>query len=920
MTKTKTACGCADCTIESFTRNNYFTGKLLVERDFTDEQRYYVDKLRLHQQRLHGEGVVCGLQVVPHPNPECRDRFVCIKPGFAKDCCGHDILVAREECIDITQLPAWQKLAKTVDRVPHRLQICVRYKECPTEEIPVLYDDCGCDETACAPNRILESYEFDLIVDAPLPPPRSCLPSLAGRGTLPVADVAQVVIHPASNHVYVLSGGATAHVHRLNASTHAIEATHPLPGSGKRLAVSDTGAQVYAMSFNAGSNGFVLEVLNGTTLAVISTSAAVTADGTSAIELAVLPEAAGRVASLHAKSGKLSFWNVAANPPVEAASAALNAPAKSLVLGADRTHAYAIQNNKKIAVVDVAASTVTTELSNIADPWRLVTANATGSDVLAVLDRTASTISALAVSPPQIVDTIGVDEEPVDAIASPDLETLYVITSPAGSTTFHVRAFDLARLAAGDAQPPGPALPLGQPAGIGNGAASDSVLYYPVVGPNRTPEAVLFGVSPHECPDLYAVEDCEDCDTPDCLVLATILGYRPGFRIEAKTDPPTSPTADFAAQIARIDNQLGRKVLPSTQKIAEVLDCLIECGKGGVPGPKGDPGAPGDPGADGDPGPPGPGLNFGLPKIIDIGWDPNQLVPYQQFVLRLLYKTNPITEIRDKFQAGERPLPWLTIFFNEKMKGISRDTFSVEIEYPQMLRPGFFSGIYNLIRLKLYGFIMDLGPVASTPHTLEPAASAWTFIPYVEFFYTPLIQPALWQLLASYAPPADFPEQTLDLPSVRVRLAGDFVFSPDLNGNYDEQRLLDGDNIGGQVGINRTRGGLITGSKNPSGDMVLGGDFQGWFRLGPPENINQPINSVGLKSALDAGMFGEAKPIAINTASAEDLRMLPGMDEATAKRVLAERRRAKFRTPADLRERLRVSEDVAALLGRIVEF
>jgi predicted nucleic acid-binding OB-fold protein len=44
------------------------------------------------------------------------------------------------------------------------------------------------------------------------------------------------------------------------------------------------------------------------------------------------------------------------------------------------------------------------------------------------------------------------------------------------------------------------------------------------------------------------------------------------------------------------------------------------------------------------------------------------------------------------------------------------------------------------------------------------------------------------------------------------------------------------------------------------------------------------------------------------------------MDEATAKRVLAERRRAKFRTPADLRERLRVSEDVAALLGRIVEF
>ena len=27
---------------------------------------------------------------------------MCVKPGFAKDCCGHDILVTRDECIDIT--------------------------------------------------------------------------------------------------------------------------------------------------------------------------------------------------------------------------------------------------------------------------------------------------------------------------------------------------------------------------------------------------------------------------------------------------------------------------------------------------------------------------------------------------------------------------------------------------------------------------------------------------------------------------------------------------------------------------------------------------------------------------------------------------------------------------------------------------
>ena len=55
MTKMKTAAAeCAECAIGSFTRNNYFTGKLLVERDFRQEQQYYIDKLRLHARRLAG--------------------------------------------------------------------------------------------------------------------------------------------------------------------------------------------------------------------------------------------------------------------------------------------------------------------------------------------------------------------------------------------------------------------------------------------------------------------------------------------------------------------------------------------------------------------------------------------------------------------------------------------------------------------------------------------------------------------------------------------------------------------------------------------------------------------------------------------------------------------------------------------------
>ena len=103
---------CPACDIGPFTRNHYFTGKLLLERDFSDEQRYYIEKLRHHHQRLHGWGVVCGLKVTPHPQAACRDRFICIEPGTAIDCCGHEIVVREEECIDITQVAAIQELIK----------------------------------------------------------------------------------------------------------------------------------------------------------------------------------------------------------------------------------------------------------------------------------------------------------------------------------------------------------------------------------------------------------------------------------------------------------------------------------------------------------------------------------------------------------------------------------------------------------------------------------------------------------------------------------------------------------------------------------------------------------------------------------------------------------------------------------------
>jgi hypothetical protein len=152
---------CPSCGDQPFTRNAYWTGKLMLVRDFVDEQQYVIEKLRHHNQHLHGTGVVCGLKVVPHENEECRKDFVCVEPGSAIDCCGRDIVLRERTCIDLRKLP---ELAKLLDEPGERqrrvLRVCIRYRECPTEDVPVLYDECGCDDARCAPNRILESYEL----------------------------------------------------------------------------------------------------------------------------------------------------------------------------------------------------------------------------------------------------------------------------------------------------------------------------------------------------------------------------------------------------------------------------------------------------------------------------------------------------------------------------------------------------------------------------------------------------------------------------------------------------------------------------------------------------------------------------------------------------------------------------------------
>jgi hypothetical protein len=99
-------------------------------------------------------------------------------------------------------------------------------------------------------------------------------------------------------------------------------------------------------------------------------------------------------------------------------------------------------------------------------------------------------------------------------------------------------------------------------------------------------------------------ETCPPCED-DCVVLATIVGYAPGDRV-VEDDAGEEETAV-------IDNRRGRRLLPSTQTLAEIVECLIaqQDAGGGGGGETPDP-TPSDPGS---------GLSTGLTAISALGWE-----------------------------------------------------------------------------------------------------------------------------------------------------------------------------------------------------------------------------------------------------------------------------------------------------------
>jgi DNA-binding beta-propeller fold protein YncE len=873
---------CPKCDFGPFTRNHFFTGKLLVERDFRDEQLYLIEKFLHHHQRLHGWGVVCGLKVKQHKNPVCRDRFICIEPGTAIDCCGHEILMLEEECIDINQFDAIRTLKKNDDKDAHTLHICIRHKECPTEEIPVLYNECGCDDTQCAPNRILESYDIDIILDPSNQPKTIFEPKIVREDTINIAHALRIALHEGSHRLYVLTNDDPGTIYEVGTNINVILSSLTLTAKGQTLAVANDGTRLYVVTGSAAESRRLL---------VIDTSAPnmlteppihdleIPDSADSDIYLAVTPEPDNRLMVLVAKTGKLLVWGTDINTN---SGTTPNDP-QQVALGAENLQGLAISRVANYAyVADPANNTIrcadftTMDVSEIsvfpadAKPSSLAVVTTTGPELLAVIDYGAKRVYLLDPAESSLFEPpVSLPYNPIALSVSPDGHWAYVLEEDSDDSNWYVQPVNLHRLRQGKAMEPGKPIKVGDHSKDLVLSESGDRLFVPYVGDmdiETDGSVAVINITEQDCCAYFDchLAGCPSCDEPNCVVLATIENYHLDDRIEDQTDPPSDPVEDDANKIARIDNHKGRKLLPSTQKLANILECICESGLGGqgMPGPQGPPGPPGPPGPEGEQGeqgergergekgetgeqgregPAGPGLETDLVQIGALSW---------------LHGTADNTWITIK-KNGEPVGPGIVIGFTNKVfvsdgpSPIDADhVFQVMVEPDRLLNEDSGRGVH--CRCPIEGEVMPVDPeidsvtgrIIGAEVRSGPEATAAAFVVNQDT--------SVWKKIME-ANKVEF----------WVCLRGDFVLEA-----TEKRRAIDAEFV---------RAELPTGDR-PEGSKfgVQGGLFESWFTI-------------------------TKKKIGINSASPRELADgLPRIGDILANRIVDMRAREPFKKIEDL--------------------
>ncbi len=822
---------CVECELPEFERNNFFCGKLMVERDFWADQHYHMGKQRLHTRYLHGWGTVCGLRVEPHPH--CPDRRVIVSPGLAVDCCGRELFVREPYQVELAPLvEALPAVESGTVRTPSTVYLCLRYDECFVEPVPALFTECGCSDERCEPNRIRDAVRFALMTEAQIkeqakePDGRV---SLEWSHTIPIARPQFVAVDHTRGNLFVVtqSDAATLAAYKTANQLPLLGAV-PIGKKPSGIALAESAERLYVATTwtEAGTvRPHAVLVVDLTNLGA----------ATPAIKVA-------RVGTDEAKKGPL----------------ALSADAQFLFVG--MTDAVKVYQRTAVDAGGAPAAVATvTGLAGVsalaASPdgqWLLVAER--DQDRIAVVD-----LSHLSDATPSatVKATVPVGDEPVSVVVSPDSAFAYVAHAAGKS----VAALDLAVVKAGiqagatpipeavmippatvswtpsqllispggrylfvAADGDGRVLVLDarflgdpnrnkvaelelipRPAGLALSPATRS-LYVAALGAEADPTAgavLVIDVREEPCEAIFtkALDDCPECPGDHCVVLAAIEDYAPG--------------ADVTE--AMIDNQTPyRRFLYSTSLITEVVRCLLERGGSGIrgpAGPKGDPGPKGDAGPDGDP---GLGVDSTLTHVTAFNWTHGQM---------------NVTDYLDMLDPLKAQEGFIVAFDREvKFDTVNHQTFLVSVRRtpPDPSAPlGQPWSITNPATKDLPWH------EAFVPGAIEPLAVAVNnqcWIDPTTIVHVDLPAPPALRLVKAVrfkpADPANNP--IMHVPgTVRIVLKGDFILDKD-------DRPIDPEHLHRLLPNGTPAPGLGPMQPGPgqacaSGDWVPGGDFESWI-------------------------------------------------------------------------------------------
>jgi len=783
---------CAECEAPQLARNHYFTGKLLLERDFTDEQLYLVGKERRHNQTLHGVGIACGLEVQQHPNPACREKLVIVEPGTAIDCCGHEILLTAPEVVPLAQLiaDAWSAAnAGTQFTGTHKVQLCIRYRECLAEQVPALWDDCGCDDAACQPSRIVDSYEFAAILDPPAVD-RTLSPLLQWQATQNVASALRVAVDSVNQRMYLIVGGSSPALLAYDTTNQALVSARSLTTAPLDVAVSADGSRVYL----ACEEQDAVTVYERSDLTTPLTTLSLLAAPSGAVRLAA--REGGGLVVLDAGAGKVHAWSSGVDAPgadpvaSKLGEAAVGAGASDVaVLAGGEAWVVADSSVGELSLVQSSNASQATTISIGGSPHTLA---AVAGERLAVVDQAAKTVALYAVDVTQtpavtlVGNAVSFAETPDAVVGSPGGTWLAIALGDTSGNGL-LGTLDVAAMIAGKATE-GTTVPIGADPTMLALDGAGTTLYAPFAGPAGSPEqagVAIVEVDDRDCGSFLGDCDCPSCDTGDCVVLTTIDAY-------TLDEDFTTGTLDPGERV----------ILPRVSALARAVECLLErpagagtpgppgaqgpqgpAGAQGPAGPQGEPGPKGDqgePGVKGDQGPPGQFPLVELPRITAINWPHGQTLTSEQLAV--------LKELG------------LLIGFSEPMQPTSLDRFTVVLlaRAPAKSEVGPASQWLEIeTKLTPIEWTMECGQAFTAP---KPVASPG---------------PTGVRLsLDSEWPATDY----------MVVLRGDAILAidqaiPRLDGKTGP-RALDGNHLG--PGLPK---------RCPTGDHIEGGTFESWFTI-----------------------------------------------------------------------------------------